>query len=322
MFCCRLLIVGLMLCSLGGSAAAELLFFDQPVVFQNPEFQAVSDSGFGLTTVGTLGNPALPGGFAVDESAGKVFILTDLVGVQSMNLDGTGLTTLSTTQTGPFNTFGRNGLAIDPVSQKVFWTAGNTAIRSIDYDGSNETEIVAASGFSTISAIAVNPIDSHVFFARGNAEILRVDSDGSNQTTIVPLLFGGVNNVWDLEVDLLNDHIYWSENRSSGEIVRADLDGSNITQVLATSRPLGIALNPTDQELYWTSGTSGNTRIFTTDFLGGSTTEIFGPFSANGNFGIEHTNLTLAVPEPSSLAFLMVAGFTLGLSRKRRHTRV
>ncbi|MEI2419983.1 hypothetical protein V6O07_06895, partial [Arthrospira platensis SPKY2] len=71
--------------------------------------------------------------------------------------------------------------------------------------------------------------------------------------------------IYDIEADLTNGKLYWSEGAEAngqpfaGEIWRANLDGSNpqlLHSGLASAMPemLQIAIDPPGNKLYWTAG--------------------------------------------------------------------
>ncbi|MEO1370252.1 MAG: hypothetical protein AAFX50_23975, partial [Acidobacteriota bacterium] len=81
------------------------------------------------------------------------------------------------------------------------------------------------------------------------------DTDGSNLTTVVPNL----ELPHDVALDLVNDHVYWTEILDSGPmqrgaIRRADLDGTNIVDIVSpeAGRFRGVDVDPVGGKVYWT----------------------------------------------------------------------
>jgi hypothetical protein len=95
------------------------------------------------------------------------------------------------------------------------------------------------------------------------------DLDGGNARTLVPS--GGTFTPKQIKTDGVK--IYWAD-REGMRIMRANRDGSNVETLVETGRGdadrrdarhwcVGIALDPTRHQIYWTQkGSGGNGRIF------------------------------------------------------------
>lgn len=85
------------------------------------------------------------------------------------------------------------------------------------------------------------------------SRIWRCDLDGANPQIIVD---GLANGAWPVVVDATTWKVYWG-NVNSDSIQRANLDGSDVQDVVSGNfpfigNPAGIALDSTNQLLYWT----------------------------------------------------------------------
>src|SRR5262245_32959148 len=90
------------------------------------------------------------------------------------------------------------------------------------------------------------------FFGSAGARVWRMNPDGSG---IQPLIVPGGLNTYFLAVDPGGGKIYWADNSQgpSSSISRSNLDGTGV-EVLTrdVSCPMGVAVDPVDQKLYWT----------------------------------------------------------------------
>lgn len=126
----------------------------------------------------TLGQPSY---ISLDTAAGHLYLTEFTSGrVSRMNLDGTGVTTLTT---GPA---GAVGSALDLLHGKVYWTGGasNDWIKRANLDGSNVETIVA--GLNAPQDIAYDADSDRIYWIDAlNVVVQRADPDGSNMETIV-----------------------------------------------------------------------------------------------------------------------------------------
>ncbi len=80
------------------------------------------------------------------------------------------------------------------------------------------------------------------------ARLQSAEADGGN---ITPIITSGIGIPLHLDIDPVNEKIYWSE---LGVIRRANLNGSNVEMIFSTtsSTPNGLALDTNAGKVYWT----------------------------------------------------------------------
>jgi len=101
--------------------------------------------------------------------------------------------------------------------------------------------------------------------------IARANLDGSNQEPLI----SGLSSPWDLELDLVNQKIYWGEAQGSAKIWRADLsDGKNVTQVGPVPASnvwcQGLAVDPARGKFYYSDLNSKKVYAANIDGSGGN----------------------------------------------------
>ncbi len=141
--------------------------------------------------------------------------------------------------------------------------ASASLMRSKTDGTSVEVVITGASLLDTPArGIAFDPLNGHIYAGDDN-NIVRANLDGSGQIDLVSTTWIG-----DVEMDLVNGKIYWSEVAGGirSGVHRADLDGSNAEQLFQDSRLVeGIALDPVGGKVYFTHnlnpGQGGNDTI-------------------------------------------------------------
>ena len=261
-----------------------------------------------VTDLFTLNSPY---GIAVDMVNEHIYVTaTGVTGpgtVRRANLDGTGLTTLTTTPT--------NTRQIDLFGGRMYWASEGT---SGPTDDANYQANLDGTGKGTLvtdlynpRGLEIDPINEVVYFDTfdlnpyGRA-IMRVGLDGSNLEELVT----NENDLWGLGLDIENGKMYWSDG-GAHRVRRANLDGTDVETFLADIIPGDIAVDPVDGYVY-IGGPNGLTR---TDLDGGNLELFFA--------GQRMTNIWLqksAVPEPSSVILCGVTALGLVALRRRRKT--
>jgi hypothetical protein len=118
----------------------------------------------------------------------------------------------------------------------------------------NSDDIVVPSGqFSR--GIAIDYVGKKIYWTNSSdGYIGRADLDGSNATEA---FITGLSNPWDVEIDPVNQKIYWSETdypNTNAFIQRANLtDGSNIETLVSNVNSLGIAVDPLRGKLFYST---------------------------------------------------------------------
>lgn len=121
--------------------------------------------------------------------------------------------------------------AVDGSISKVYFYEGTSnKIFSSDYDGSNRTEVLTATG--RINSLAAG--DGYLYYANQDDpwSVRRCDANGSNDILIYVNASNG--NVNDIAYDAANDYLYFYEHGYDGtnhRIFRTDPNGSNFTVI-------------------------------------------------------------------------------------------
>lgn len=162
-------------------------------------------------------------------------------------------------------------------SARIFYLdiAHGGRVLAADPDGTHAL-VVSGSRAAGPDGIAADLSSGHVYWTTMGAvnandgTIERADLDGSRAVTVVPR--GGTFTPKQLKIDDSHGKLYWAD-REGMRIMRANLDGSHIETLVETGRDeadrrdarnwcVGIALDPSRGEIYWTQkGNGGNGRI-------------------------------------------------------------
>lgn len=173
---------------------------------------------------------------------------------------------------------------VDTSSNQVF--VGSSGVITINYDGSiaDTIDVDQAGSFSGIVADAENQtiyFTDNASTSFGNLK--KVNYDG---TGIETLIKQDLNYSRGIEFDLKNNTLYWASgfNEDSMRIKRMDLASELIEVVLNAQdhgllSPLGIALDPKNEHLYWSD--SQKKSIQRADYDGGNMLTIL-----EGEFGV------------------------------------
>jgi low density lipoprotein receptor-related protein 5/6 len=156
----------------------------------------------------------------IDDATGRLYWSTSVSkSILMANLDGSGVTDIITT-----GAVDVDGIALDLVDGKIYWTDGGTG--------------------------PLSPF----------RQIQRADLDGSNAEALIPdTQISDPSNLHDLMLDIAGGKMYWTINLGGAESIwRADLDGGNPELIVSGfPSPWGIALDATAGKFYWTDDTFG-----------------------------------------------------------------
>ena len=160
--------------------------------------------------------------------------------------------------------------------------ASSSGIFSINLDGSGYSTLVGgqalASGFALdLSGGKMYWTDTTLF------TISRANIDGTGSETLISGLTG---TPWALDVDTVNNKIYWLE--AGNRLARSDLDGTNIETLVSGigAGDYGVAVNPAAGKVYWTQ--SSQIRRANLD---GTSNELFVSSPASGTlYVLEYDN--------------------------------
>ena len=167
----------------------------------------------------------------------------------------------------------------------VFWTesdrlgARTTSIIRANLDGTGVTALRVESmdTANSFGGLALDPVNGHIYC--GDKQFLfRVSLDGSSRVNLFPVTASGQSGVSDVEIDLVNQKIYWIEAGLNRTIHRADLDGSNEEHLFDTANSIeGIALDPGAGKVYMAQDNPPyNISVMNLDGSGRSTLYTFG----------------------------------------------
>lgn len=169
--------------------------------------------------------------------------LDDAVG--RANLDGTNAMTIVNLDGNvlPFQ------IAVDEVNFDIYWAEFHGIhLKRANHDGSNVQTLITHP-LNNIAGVALDRVAGHFYYSGFGDTIHRADLDGNNIQ-----LISEPDRPRYLELDLINDKIYWSNNNVGGEAVwRSDLDGSNPQIIIPenfTRFALGLALDIAGNALY------------------------------------------------------------------------
>lgn len=206
----------------------------------------------------------LPYGTAIDAAAGKVYWLNGggSGSIGYANLDGSGAGLLNTAGATFFNP---SGLAIDPVGGRIYWgnwTGGNDSIGYANLNGSGGGVLKPTGATLEPNAVAVDPAAGRIYWSNFNAnKISYANLDGTNahdlDTGSAP-----VDGPEGIAVDSSKGRVYWT-NHTGNSFGYASVSGGEGGQPqlnLAVTAPVGVAIDPLSQVLYW--GNWGNIEDF------------------------------------------------------------
>jgi DNA-binding beta-propeller fold protein YncE len=151
--------------------------------------------GSNVQTLLTLPNATL-NTIALDIPDGKMFFSSSVQGlIMEANLNGTGLQTIVSGLNDPV------GIAVDPVTGKVYWTGGGVT-QSANLDGSDVQTLLNVGGRD----ISINTATGTMYFG-GNSGIYSASLNGSN----LQLLATTDLQFSQMGVDFTAGKIYWDD---------------------------------------------------------------------------------------------------------------
>jgi hypothetical protein len=203
-------------------------------------------------------DPALvyaPYGTAVDAAAGRAYWLNSggIGSIGFANLDGSRAGLLNTGGA-PFSN--PSGLAIDPGGGRIYWGnrgGGSDSIGYANLDGSGGGALEPTGATLEPNAVAVDPSAGRIYWSNPAAnKISYANLDGSNahdlDTSGAP-----VDSPEGVAVDHSKNRVYWA-NDQGDSFGYAAVDGGSGGEPqlnLAVTEPVGVAIDPLSQVLYW-----------------------------------------------------------------------
>jgi PKD repeat protein len=206
---------------------------------------------------------------AYDPAVGKMFWSDFQAGgkIWKANLDGSNVELVAEFEGDAYQ------IALDQQNKIIYFAEDSNSdtpsyIKSVGYDGSNLTTIVTSAIDKQFRAVSVDVARNLLFYHDAYDEItFKSNLDGSNPVEILEGKYGYV-----LEADLVNQKLYFNENRPGRALVRMGYDGSDFTTISSgeNDRMYGIAIDNEDNKLYWSSGNS----LKVSDLDGGNVVKI------------------------------------------------
>ncbi|WP_179862110.1 DUF5050 domain-containing protein [Longibacter salinarum] len=194
-----------------------------------------------------------PVGIDVDEAGGHIYWTTrnSTNGIYRADLNGGNVTLITDGLVNP------EGLAVDPANDHIYWLSGVrssstvTAVRRVDFDGSNATTLVNNPGANVYRIVLDVPNNKMYWTTRQDntaSSVQGANLDGSNVQNVVT---GSIEAPQGLALDADDGTLYWSETALSGRgLYSAATDGSNVTQITQTRGVIsGLAVDPTDDSI-------------------------------------------------------------------------
>ena len=203
------------------------------------------DSGALYRLAGAKAEKIAEGANGIAVGGGKVY-WTSTTGaskgtINSANLDGTGVETLTTIMAVPM------GIAVDTAGRKLYWTNTRGRIQSANLGGSDIRNVVQNLSSPTDIAVA----NGFIYWTQGGNTIRRVNTTGQKVARDVA---ANLDTVGGLAVG--GGKVYWTERTrtNAGTVNGANLDGTNF-ETLATllAAPMGISVDTAGSKLYWTN---------------------------------------------------------------------
>lgn len=175
-----------------------------------------------------------PDGLEIDYAGNMLYWDTD-DGIQRADLASTDVNQKEDFVTGQAND--PEGVSIDAVNRKLYWTNYNGGVWMKNLDGTGETLIIpAVEGGSTL--VIGNRLYFDQWVATGDIQLKSSNLDGTGISTITTDIS---KVVFGIGSDPEGNKIYWGD-RTPGKIMRSNLDGSSIETWYTSSgsSPRGI----------------------------------------------------------------------------------
>jgi hypothetical protein len=202
--------------------------------------------------------------------------------IVSSNINGTALDTLNL----PINQSFYDA-DVDQVNQKIFF-AHYWGIFKMNYDGSAFDTLVYEPTGSYSDGIAVDAAAGYLYWAAmQEKKIYRSDLNGTNITT----LYNATGFVTDIDLDLINNKIYFGQWFSSARgLFSVDLSGNNLDTIITAGYDVHfIGLDLSNSKIYFSDDALAKCRRINYD---GTNDTLLYNFQAGGFF-VDTTNSLL-----------------------------
>jgi hypothetical protein len=202
-------------------------------------------------------------GLAIDSATGRLYISNfGSTGVSNLiswaNLDGSGGGGF---QTGNATVSGAHGVAIDPVTRRLYWVNAHVDLISwANLDGSGAGgDLPIGACLNEPRGVAIDPVSRKIYWANYSSPtnsgeaIGSANLDGSGCSLLAT---GSASNTQPEGVALDGaGKIYWASFSAADTISWANLDGSGgsdlSTPGVMPDHPHGVAIDPVAQKIYW-----------------------------------------------------------------------
>lgn len=205
--------------------------------------------------------------------------------IQRTNGDGSNLQPLSTAgQVGAIK-----DIVIDEERNRVFWVeqdATSTYVKRADLtpnagviELTNVSDHVRVAVANQFEALAIHKGNRELYITTtgSGGEIYRVDLDDQFTTTVLPTpTIGSLFASYGIDVDEVNDKMYFVNTSTTRQIQIANSDGTSPSVILNISGTLGtphdVAVDPAGGFLYFSTNNGGVGQIYRATLSGGSPT--------------------------------------------------
>ena len=188
-------------------------------------------------------------GLAIDVAGGKLY-WTEKTGestgrIRRANLDGRNVQLVKNLTSVP------QGIALDAAGGKIYLTNAWGKIQRLNVDGSNfQPNLIT--DLESPRGLALDVSGGKVYWAETTGRIRRANLDGSNIEDVVT----GLGTLMNITV--FGNMVYWTEKTGgeSGEVRSTNLSGNpNVRTFTEFNQgfPIGIAVDPAEDKLYWTT---------------------------------------------------------------------
>lgn len=219
--------------------------------FGAPTLNRADPNGMGVTTV-NLAAGSLPEGLAVSSTGHVLWTEAAWSSAQIMTAlsDFSSPTALVTGQSV------LRGIAVDDVSDTIYWTTSNLATGAFVYrkvGNGPATPLIALPAGANPRGIAVDRQNGKLLWAdAGLARIYKANLDGTLVEVVAQLAPRA--RPWGVAIDAPNQWVYWTEY-INGRLARSDYSGAGFATIwVGLTNPTYLARDASTDLLYWTEG--------------------------------------------------------------------
>lgn len=194
--------------------------------------------------------------FSLISFSQKLFIAENgATDIRRSNTDGTSLEVIS----GFASVNAIRSMVFDEQRNTVFWIESNTLIKKASLiDISGNTRLGFASNYASVTganfqSLAVNPQTRQLIIS-SNGSIYKTNLDATGTVTVLPAAYIAGVNATGIDIDLVNNKIYYIRPITTTEIWIANLNApANPSLIVADSQANDIAVDPSSGKIYHTT---------------------------------------------------------------------